>query len=74
VNAFSLKFLRQLDDVDGVEGAFLDADSTSCTKILVDDGFLLSCYEFYCIPPVQDFGTKAVARYTAVVRFAMFLV
>ena len=72
--AFAVEFLRQLDDANRVEWAFLDAYSTSSAEAFVDYGLLLSRNELDRISPVQDFWAESIARNTAIIRFTVFLV
>jgi len=70
--AFLFQFVWQIDDGEGVEGAFFDADAASYAKgfhnqwhtVFKADGFYL----------VSHRGTKAIARSTTTLGFASILI
>jgi len=69
---FLFQFVWQIDDGEGVEGAFFDADAASYAKgfhnqgytVFKADGFYLISYR----------GAKAVARSTATLGFASIFI
>jgi hypothetical protein len=74
VNAFPIKFLREFDDAYRIERTFLDAYSTAGAEFLVNDRLLFARHELNRIPSIEYLGAESVARYSTVVRFAMFFV
>ena len=55
-------------------GHFLDADPATCAQILIDYRFLLSGNELDCISSIKDLRAKAIAWYSTIIWFTVFLV
>ena len=66
--AILLKFVRQVDDADGFEGTFFDADAASAAKCFRYDGFVaFYSYGFYS---ASYHGAEAYAELVAFFDFA----
>jgi hypothetical protein len=71
VGDLGLEVGGQVDDVDGVEGAFLRADTATDTQALRDEGDLGLGGDFDAQLARTDYGTRLLAFLPAFLRFAL---
>jgi len=72
MTTFLFQFVWQIDDGEGVEGAFLDADAASYAKSFHNQGYTI--FKADSLYLISYRGAKAIARPTATLGFASILI
>ena len=70
--AVLLQLVGQVDDADGFEGTFLDANAASAAEFLADDDFVV--FEADSFHAAADHGTEFYAQLVTLLGFALVVV